>query len=130
MPCFWHVLCHVCGVFCCVNWEDLVAGGQGLFRDGFGSKFGVYRSCQAALWHAGVWKPCYCMAGLKFSTLGYSIAWVSTQLRSPCILGYTIAWVSTQLRSPCTLLNLQLRTAITPSFELCFGYSWTLWKAL
>ena len=38
MPCFWHVLCRVCGMFCDLNWEDIVAGGQGLFRDGFGSK--------------------------------------------------------------------------------------------
>ena len=26
------------GMFCGLNWEDNVAGGQGLFRDGFGSK--------------------------------------------------------------------------------------------
>ena len=38
MPCFWHVLCRVCGMFCGLNWEDNVACGQGLFRDGFGSK--------------------------------------------------------------------------------------------
>ena len=36
--CFWHVLCCVCGMFCGLNWEDIVAGGQGLFRYGFGSK--------------------------------------------------------------------------------------------
>ena len=65
MPCFWHVLCLVCGMFCGLNWEDIVADGQGLFRVGFGSKIGVYRSCQGALWHAGAWKPRYCMAGLK-----------------------------------------------------------------
>ena len=34
MPCFWHVLCCVCGL----NWVDIVPDGQGLFRDGFGSK--------------------------------------------------------------------------------------------
>ena len=38
MPCFWHVLCRVCGMFYGLNWEDNVADGQGLFRDGFGSK--------------------------------------------------------------------------------------------
>ena len=38
MPCFWHVLCRLCGMFCGLNWEDNVAGGQGLFRDGFGLK--------------------------------------------------------------------------------------------
>ena len=27
-----------CGMFCGLKWEDIVAGGQGLFRDGFGSK--------------------------------------------------------------------------------------------
>ena len=40
------VLYSVCGMFCALffgmfcglNWEDNVAGGQGLFRDGFGSK--------------------------------------------------------------------------------------------
>ena len=31
MPCFWHVWCHVRGMFCGLNWEDNVAGGQGLF---------------------------------------------------------------------------------------------------
>ena len=35
MPMFW---CHVRGMFCGLNWEDIVAGGQGLFRDGFGQK--------------------------------------------------------------------------------------------
>ena len=67
------VLCRVfgmfcalfCGMFCGLNWEDIVADGQGLFRVGFESKIGVYRSCQGALWHAGAWKPRYCMAGLK-----------------------------------------------------------------
>ena len=38
-----------------------------------------------------------------------------TLLRSPC---------------PCTMSNLQLLKAITPSSELRFGCSWTLWKAL
>ena len=32
------ILCHVFGMFCGLNWEDNVAGGQGLLRDGFGSK--------------------------------------------------------------------------------------------
>ena len=38
MPCFWHVLCRVCGMFYGLNWKDNVASGQGLFRDGFWSK--------------------------------------------------------------------------------------------
>ena len=67
--CFWHVLCLVCGMFCGLDWKVNVADGQGLFRDGFGSKIGVYRSCQGALWHTGAWKPCYCVAGLKFAAL-------------------------------------------------------------
>ena len=33
MLCFWHVLC--------LNWEDIVSGGQQLFWDGFGSKWCV-----------------------------------------------------------------------------------------
>ena len=61
--------------FCGLNWEDIVAGGQGLFRDGFGSKTGVYRSCQGSLWHAGAWKPRCCVAGC---ILGYAMAWDST----------------------------------------------------
>ena len=35
------VLCHGYGMFCGLNWEDIVAGGKGLFRDGFGSKWRV-----------------------------------------------------------------------------------------
>ena len=57
------VLGRVCGMFCGIKWEDIVVGGQGLFRDGFESKTGVYRSCQGALWHAGVWKPRCGVAG-------------------------------------------------------------------
>ena len=49
MPCFWHVWYHVRGMFCGLNWEDNVAGGQELFRDGFGLKTGMYRRCQGAL---------------------------------------------------------------------------------
>ena len=69
---FW---CRVYGISCGLNWEDIVAGEQGLFRDGFGSKTGVYRSCQGILWHAGAWKPRRSMAGC---ILGYAIAWDST----------------------------------------------------
>ena len=57
---FW---CRVCGILSGLNWEDIVAGGQGLFRDGFGSKTGVYWSCQGILWHAGAWKPRCSVAG-------------------------------------------------------------------
>ena len=30
MSCFWHVWYHVRWMFCGLNWEDNVAGGQGL----------------------------------------------------------------------------------------------------
>ena len=63
VPFLWHVLG--------LNWEDKVVGGQGLFRDGFGLKTDVYWSCQGALWHAGAWKPRYCVAGC---ILGYAMA--------------------------------------------------------
>ena len=61
--------------------------------------------------------------GSNFQSSGTQFAWVSKQLRSPCILGYAIAWIFTQLRSPCTMSNLQLRTTITSSSELRFGCS-------
>ena len=31
MPCLWNILCRVYGMFCGLNWEDIVAGGKGLF---------------------------------------------------------------------------------------------------
>ena len=46
---------------------------KGCYETVSGSNIGLYWSCQGALWHAGAWKPCYCVVG--------------------CILGYTIAWV-------------------------------------
>ena len=67
VPCLWHVLWPQLG--------GIVAGGEGLFRDGFGSKTSVYWSCQGALWHAGEWKSRCCVAGC---ILGYAIAWDST----------------------------------------------------
>ena len=35
------VLCCVFAMFCGLNWEDIVASGQGLFQDGFESKWRV-----------------------------------------------------------------------------------------
>ena len=35
MSCLWHVFCRVCGMFCGLNWEDIVAGGKGLFPGWF-----------------------------------------------------------------------------------------------
>ena len=68
------VLCRVFGMFCGLNWEDIVADGQGPFRDGFGSKLACIgaskelSSTQLCGSHAIVW------LGLKLYPL-------STQLR-------------------------------------------------
>ena len=118
-------LCRVYGMFCGLNWEDNVASGQGLFRDGFGLKLacsGVAKELSGTLVrgsHAIAW------LGSKFQLSG-------TQLRGT----HAIAWLGSklqpsgmQLRSPCTPSNLQLRTTITSSSKLRFGCSWTLWKA-
>ena len=35
----WHFLCRVYGMFCGLNWDDIVVGGKGLFRNCFGSKW-------------------------------------------------------------------------------------------
>ena len=76
---FW---CRVCGILCGLNWEDIVAGGQGLFRDGFRSKTGVYRSCQGALWHAGAWKPRCGIAGCILWHAGaWKRGWVHPRVR-------------------------------------------------
>ena len=57
----------------------------------------------------------------------HTIEWLGSKISA---LGYSIAWVSMQLRSPCTLSSIKLRTTITSSSELRFRCSWTLWKAL
>ena len=57
MSCLWHVLCRVYGMFCDLNWEDIMAGGKGMFRDGFGSKWLVLelpRSSLARYYVAGL----------------------------------------------------------------------------
>ena len=46
MPCFWHVWYHVRGMFCGLNWEDIVAGGQGLFRMVSGQKLACTRAAK------------------------------------------------------------------------------------
>ena len=84
MPC--------CGMFCGLKWEGNVAGGQGLFWDGLGSKTCVYRSCQGALWHAGAWKP---RCGVAGCILWHAGAWNPRCSVARCILGYAIAWDST-----------------------------------
>ena len=89
-----------------------MAGGQGRFRDGFGSKLACIRAAKEL-----------------FSTLvrgSHAVAWMGSKLQpsgSNCVGFQTIAWVSTLLRSPCTPSNLQLQKAITSSSELCFECS-------
>ena len=56
----------------------------------------------------------------------HAIAWLGSNFQPS---GNAIAWVFTQLRSPCTLSSIKFRTTITSSSELRFGCSWTLWKA-
>ena len=104
------VLCRVFGMFCGLNWNDIVAGGLGLFWDGFGSKWRVPELPRSSLAR-------YCVEATLLSGWAQNLA-----------LRYAIAWVSTQLLSPYTPSNLQLRTIITSSSELRFGCSWTLWK--
>ena len=57
MSCLWHFLCHVYGMFCDLNWEDIMAGRKGLFWDGFGSKWSVLELPRSSI-------ACYCVAGL------------------------------------------------------------------
>ena len=68
MPCFWHVLCRACGL----NWEDIVTGGQRLFRNGFRSKWRVPEFQRSSLAH------CYVEATLW---LGSKLKPSGTQLR-------------------------------------------------
>ena len=83
MSCLWLVLCRVCGMFYGLNWEDIVVGGKGLFL----GRLRVKTMC------TGVTKE---LSGMLLH------GWARN-----CNLRYTIAWVSTQFRSPCTLSNLQ-----------------------
>ena len=87
MPWLWHVLCRVCGL----NWEDIVAGGKWLFLGWFRVKM-----------------VCTGAAKELFGTLlrkSHTIAWLGFEIAA---LGYAIAWVLAQLRSPYTPSNLQL----------------------
>ena len=60
MLCLWHVLCRVYGMFCGLNWKDIVVGGKGLFWDGFGSKWRVPKLPRSSLAR-------YCMVGLEIA---------------------------------------------------------------
>ena len=54
------VLCRIYGMFCGLNWEDIVIGGKGLFRDGFESKCRVLELPRSSL-------ACYCVAGFEIA---------------------------------------------------------------
>ena len=45
MPCLLHVLCRVCGMFCGLNWEDIVADGKWQFPGWFRVKM----ACNGAI---------------------------------------------------------------------------------
>ena len=86
------VLCRVFGMFCAVFVACFVASigrimwpmDKGCFGMVSGQNWHVSELPRSSL-HAGAWKPCYCMAGLKIAALEYAIAWVSMQLRGcPC----------------------------------------------
>ena len=90
---FW---CRVCGISFGLNWEDIVAGGQGLFRDDFGSKTGVYRSCQGALWHAGAWKARCGVVGASSGMPGrgiHAVAWLGASSGTPGRGIHVVAWL-------------------------------------
>ena len=95
MPCFWHVLCRVCGL----NWKDIMAGGQGLFQDGFRSKLACTGDAKE-------------LSGMLLCG-SHAIAWLGSKLQA----------LSTQLCSPCTPSSIQLRTVINFSSELHFRCS-------
>ena len=87
MPCFWHVWCRVCGMFCGLNWEDIVVGGQGLFRDGFGSKL----VCTGAVNE---------LSGMLVRG-SHAIAWLGSklQLSGTQLSGtHAIAWLGSKLQ--------------------------------
>ena len=74
MPCLWHVLCLICGMFYGLNWKDIVVGGKGLFLGWFLVKMACTRAAkefsgtQLRRSHAIAW-------------LGFKMQLSSTQLR-------------------------------------------------
>ena len=60
MSYLWHVLCRVYGMFCGLNWKDIVTGGKGQFRDDFGSKWHVLELPRSSLAR-------YCVARLEIA---------------------------------------------------------------
>ena len=83
-------------MLCGLNREDIIADGQGFFRDDFGSKTGVYRSCQGALWHAGAWKARCSVAGASSGTPGrgsHVVAWLGASSGTPGCGIHAVAWL-------------------------------------
>ena len=71
------VLC--CGMFCGLNWEDIVAGGQGLFRDGFGSKL----ACTGAAKELSGTSGCG----------SHAVAWLGASSGTPGSGIHVVAWL-------------------------------------
>ena len=71
------VVSHGYGMFCGLNWEDVVASGKGLFRDGFRSKWHVLKLPRSSL-------GCNCVALHPFKppTLDDRIFLVRTLIRT------------------------------------------------
>ena len=104
MPCFWYVLCRVCDMFCILNWEDNVAGGQGLFRDGFGSKLactGAAKELSGTLVHGSH----------AIAWLGSKLQLSATQLRGT----HAIAWLGSELQPLGTQLRGFPRNCVAPA---------------
>ena len=110
---FW---CRVFGISCGLNWEDIVVGGQGLFR----VENGRVSELPRLLWHAVAWNPRRSVAGCL---LWHAVAWNPRRSVAGCHFWHAVAWDSTLRRSPCTMITFQLRMRITSSSELRFGCS-------
>ena len=91
MPWLWYVLCRVYGMFCGLNWEDIVVGEKGLF-------LGWFRVKMACTGAAKELSGTLLRRSHTIASLGFGIA----------ALRYAIAWVLAQLCSPYTPSNLQL----------------------
>ena len=98
------VLCRVydmfCAVFVALIGRILWPMEKGCFRDSFESKRRVLELPRTSL-------ALYCVEAMLLC------GWARN-----CSIGYAIAWVSTQLRSPNTLSNLQLYMPVSFSPEL------------
>ena len=73
---FWFCLC---GILCGLNWEDIVAGGHGLFRDGSGRKLACTRAAKELS-----------------STPGHgshTVAWMGASSGTPGSGSHAVAWL-------------------------------------